>query len=191
MPHHRLPLALGVSSSICSRLSLAPRRRRVRARSMSSIAEYFKRIDVELHQRRMMTGSFRDFRFRRCHPHRRQSHLEDADQHLPRQSRHQDRQCAVCPRHCGARRARGNKTRAHRRTVRDARTHRADPANRPSLKATNDTSYTIIRSPKRSQPRAASARDSWPVIDVTRRSIEETAATVIDLYRAHRLKFIE
>jgi hypothetical protein len=28
------------------------------------------------------------------------------------------------------------------------------------------------------------------VIDVTRRSIEETAATVIDLYRAHRLKFI-
>jgi regulator of PEP synthase PpsR (kinase-PPPase family) len=34
------------------------------------------------------------------------------------------------------------------------------------------------------------ARYSWPVIDVTRRSIEETAATIIDLYRAHRMKFI-
>ncbi|RFB78047.1 pyruvate, water dikinase regulatory protein [Methylovirgula sp. 4M-Z18] len=30
----------------------------------------------------------------------------------------------------------------------------------------------------------------WPVIDVTRRSIEETAAAIIDLYRAHRMKFI-
>ena len=30
----------------------------------------------------------------------------------------------------------------------------------------------------------------WPMIDVTRRSIEETAAAIIDLYRAHRLKFI-
>jgi len=34
------------------------------------------------------------------------------------------------------------------------------------------------------------AERSWPVIDVTRRSIEETAAAVLDLYRAHRLKFI-
>ena len=30
----------------------------------------------------------------------------------------------------------------------------------------------------------------WPVIDVTRRSIEETAAAIIDFYREHRLKFI-
>ena len=30
----------------------------------------------------------------------------------------------------------------------------------------------------------------WPTIDVSRRSIEETAAAVLDLYRAHRLKFI-
>jgi regulator of PEP synthase PpsR (kinase-PPPase family) len=34
------------------------------------------------------------------------------------------------------------------------------------------------------------AQNSWPVIDVTRRSIEETAAAILDLYRAHRLKFI-
>ena len=30
----------------------------------------------------------------------------------------------------------------------------------------------------------------WPAIDVTRRSIEETAAAIIDLYRTHRMKFI-
>jgi [pyruvate, water dikinase]-phosphate phosphotransferase / [pyruvate, water dikinase] kinase len=34
------------------------------------------------------------------------------------------------------------------------------------------------------------ARHNWPVIDVTRRSIEETAAAIIDLYRSHRLRFI-
>ncbi len=34
------------------------------------------------------------------------------------------------------------------------------------------------------------ARHGWPVIDVTRRSIEETAAGILDLYRDHRLKFI-
>lgn len=30
----------------------------------------------------------------------------------------------------------------------------------------------------------------WPLIDVTRRSIEETAAAILDLYKEHRLKFI-
>lgn len=34
------------------------------------------------------------------------------------------------------------------------------------------------------------ARRGWPVIDVTRRSIEETAAAILDLLRDHRLKFI-
>ena len=34
------------------------------------------------------------------------------------------------------------------------------------------------------------ADKGWPTIDVTRRSIEETAAAILDLYRAHRLKFI-
>jgi regulator of PEP synthase PpsR (kinase-PPPase family) len=34
------------------------------------------------------------------------------------------------------------------------------------------------------------AERRWPMIDVTRRSIEETAAAIIDLYREHRLKFI-
>ena len=34
------------------------------------------------------------------------------------------------------------------------------------------------------------AEHGWQTIDVSRRSIEETAAAVLDLYRAHRLKFI-
>jgi len=34
------------------------------------------------------------------------------------------------------------------------------------------------------------AERGWPTIDVTRRSIEETAAAILDLHRAHRLKFI-
>ena len=34
------------------------------------------------------------------------------------------------------------------------------------------------------------AQHGWPMIDVTRRSIEETAAAIIDLYKEHRLKFI-
>ena len=33
-------------------------------------------------------------------------------------------------------------------------------------------------------------RQGWPTLDVTRRSIEETAAAIIDLYRGHRQKFI-
>ena len=30
-------------------------------------------------------------------------------------------------------------------------------------------------------------RHNWPIIDVSRRSIEETAAAILDLYRLHRL----
>jgi [pyruvate, water dikinase]-phosphate phosphotransferase / [pyruvate, water dikinase] kinase len=34
------------------------------------------------------------------------------------------------------------------------------------------------------------ARYNWPIIDVTRRSIEETAAAIIDLYGKHKMRFI-
>jgi [pyruvate, water dikinase]-phosphate phosphotransferase / [pyruvate, water dikinase] kinase len=37
------------------------------------------------------------------------------------------------------------------------------------------------------QSRRLFTRQGWPVIDVTRRSIEETAAAIIELHRAHRL----
>lgn len=35
------------------------------------------------------------------------------------------------------------------------------------------------------------AQYGWPVIDVTRRSIEETAAAILDLYKEHKMKFID
>ena len=38
------------------------------------------------------------------------------------------------------------------------------------------------------QSRRLFAQNGWPVIDVTRRSIEETAAAIIDLYRVHRAR---
>jgi len=38
--------------------------------------------------------------------------------------------------------------------------------------------------------RKLSAKYGWPLLEVTRRSIEETAAAILDLYREHRLKFI-
>lgn len=40
------------------------------------------------------------------------------------------------------------------------------------------------------QARRVFDRYNWPVIDVTRRSIEETAAAIIDLYRTHRLSIL-
>ncbi|SDR62694.1 hypothetical protein SAMN05444161_0585 [Rhizobiales bacterium GAS191] len=61
-----------------------------------------------------------------------------------------------------------------------------------SLNAASDTSYVDrdAVAEEIAASRRLCARHSWPVIDVTRRSIEETAATIIDFYRAHRLKFI-
>lgn len=41
------------------------------------------------------------------------------------------------------------------------------------------------------QSRRLFAENGWPIIDVTRRSIEETAAAIIDLYKAHRAKLAE
>ena len=54
--------------------------------------------------------------------------------------------------------------------------------------------FSVLRDITRAEEIAMSrrlfARNSWPIIDVTRRSIEETAAAILDLYRDHRLKFI-
>jgi regulator of PEP synthase PpsR (kinase-PPPase family) len=61
-----------------------------------------------------------------------------------------------------------------------------------SLKADDDTDYVDRDrvAEEIAQSRRLFARRGWPVIDVTRRSIEETAAAIVDLYRDHRLKFI-
>jgi regulator of PEP synthase PpsR (kinase-PPPase family) len=61
-----------------------------------------------------------------------------------------------------------------------------------SLNADDDTSYVDREAVAEeiAASRRLFARSGWPVIDVTRRSIEETAAAIIDLYRDHRLRFI-
>ena len=58
-----------------------------------------------------------------------------------------------------------------------------------------DSQTAICRSRRGRRRRSRSSRRlfaerNWPTIDVTRRSIEETAAAILDLYREHRLKFI-
>lgn len=61
-----------------------------------------------------------------------------------------------------------------------------------SLKADEDTAY-VDRDAVAEEvalSRRLCLRHHWPIIDVTRRSIEETAAAILDLYRDHRLKFI-
>ncbi|TNC11396.1 kinase/pyrophosphorylase [Methylobacterium terricola] len=61
-----------------------------------------------------------------------------------------------------------------------------------SLKADDSSSY-VDRDAVANEiatSRRLFARNRWPVIDVTRRSIEETAAAIVDLHREHRLKFL-
>jgi [pyruvate, water dikinase]-phosphate phosphotransferase / [pyruvate, water dikinase] kinase len=61
-----------------------------------------------------------------------------------------------------------------------------------SLKADEDTTYIDKSSiaEEVALSRRLCARNHWPMIDVTRRSIEETAAAVVELYRDHRMNFI-
>jgi [pyruvate, water dikinase]-phosphate phosphotransferase / [pyruvate, water dikinase] kinase len=61
-----------------------------------------------------------------------------------------------------------------------------------SLRAEEDTAYVDRESvaDEIAMSRRLCGRHRWPMIDVTRRSIEETAAAILDLHREHRLKFI-
>jgi len=61
-----------------------------------------------------------------------------------------------------------------------------------SMRADDDTDYVDRDrvAEEVAMSRRLCARHNWPMIDVTRRSIEETAAAILDLYRDHRLKFI-
>ena len=61
-----------------------------------------------------------------------------------------------------------------------------------SLKADDDTAYVDrdAVAEEIAASRRLFQRHNWPSIDVTRRSIEETAAAILDLYRDHRLRFI-
>jgi regulator of PEP synthase PpsR (kinase-PPPase family) len=61
-----------------------------------------------------------------------------------------------------------------------------------SLNADTHTEYVdrVAVAEEIAASRRLFAEKGWPTIDVTRRSIEETAAAILDLYREHRLKFI-
>lgn len=61
-----------------------------------------------------------------------------------------------------------------------------------SLNASDNTTYVDKSSVTEeiAQSRRIFERNSWPVIDVSRRSIEETAAAILDLYKQHRLAAI-
>jgi regulator of PEP synthase PpsR (kinase-PPPase family) len=61
-----------------------------------------------------------------------------------------------------------------------------------ALNATQDSPYVDRESvaDEISRSRRLFAERGWPVIDVSRRSIEETAAGILDLYRAHSMRFI-
>ncbi len=61
-----------------------------------------------------------------------------------------------------------------------------------SLRAEEDTAYVDRDSvaDEIAMSRRLCGRHRWPMIDVTRRSIEETAAAILDFHREHRLKFI-
>jgi hypothetical protein len=61
-----------------------------------------------------------------------------------------------------------------------------------SLKASDDSPYVDPDAvlAEITASRRLFARNGWPMIDVTRRSIEETAAAILDLLRDHRMTFI-
>ena len=59
-----------------------------------------------------------------------------------------------------------------------------------ALNADHETPYVdrVSVAEEIAHSRRLFAQNGWPTIDVTRRSIEETAAAIIDFYKAHRLK---
>ncbi|MCI0598344.1 MAG: kinase/pyrophosphorylase [Beijerinckiaceae bacterium] len=61
-----------------------------------------------------------------------------------------------------------------------------------ALNASPDSPYVdrVLVAGEVSRARRLCAEQGWPVIDVTRRSIEETAAAVLDFYKIHQMKFI-
>jgi regulator of PEP synthase PpsR (kinase-PPPase family) len=61
-----------------------------------------------------------------------------------------------------------------------------------TLKAEAETEYVdrVAVAEELTASRRLFMERGWPIIDVTRRSIEETAAAILDLYRVHRMKFI-
>ena len=131
------------------------RRRSGPARSTSSTRDYFKRIDALNYTMMHDDGQLpRRSRERRRHPGRHQPHLEDADLHLSRQSRHQDRQHPARARHPAAAAPRRGQEAAGGRARREPRADRADPAEPPP-----DAERARRTAPMSTRPRW---RRRWP-----------------------------
>ena len=118
------------------------------------------------------------------------AHVEDADQHLPRQPRLQGRQYPAGGRKPAAAGAVRLAPSAGGRP--DHRARAADPGPpQPPAVARTRRPRPPMSMPSGSTREVAFARrmfadNGWPVIDVTRRSIEETAAAVINLLQRTR-----
>jgi hypothetical protein len=61
-----------------------------------------------------------------------------------------------------------------------------------ALQANSETEYVdrVAVAHEVNDSRRMFGERNWPIIDVSRRSIEETAAAILDLYREHKQKFI-
>ena len=117
-------------------------------------------------------------------PRRRLAHVEDADQHLSRQSRLQGRQYPA-----GGRKPAAGSLFALRHPLVVGLTtapRRLIEIRRNRLLALNQATETAYVDEEKVARELAFARrvfadNGWPVIDVTRRSIEETAAAIMRL----------
>ena len=151
-------------------------------------ADYFRRIDALNFTMLHDDGHLpRESQRRRHRPGRHQPHVEDADQRsISPIAASRPPTCRWCPA-CRCRRSsRAPSNGLRGRPGGERRAHRASPPE-PRARArriiTSTTMSTARRSPPRSPRRAQlCARHGWPIIDVTRRSIEETAAAIIRLY---------
>ena len=57
-----------------------------------------------------------------------------------------------------------------------------------TLKETENTSYTNLKKIKREieEAKRTFAKYKWPIIDVTRKSVEETAASIIKIHEIYK-----
>jgi regulator of PEP synthase PpsR (kinase-PPPase family) len=156
-------------------------------------AEYFKRIDAMNFTLMHDDGQLPDdLNEADVVPHRGEPDLEDPTSIYLANRGLKTANIPLVP-GCRPRRGRDRPQAARRRPRRLAGAHRQIRQNRLlSLRADEDTAYVDRDSVAEeiAFSRRLCARHHWPMIDVTRRSIEETAAAILDLYRDHRLKFI-
>ena len=180
------PLVLGLSRYLGAPLST-----RVGAQYALD-TDYFNRMDALNYAIGHDDGQGgQDLEQRRRGPGGRLADLQDADLHLPGPPRACGRpmcrwcRAAQCRRSCSTlkRRSRGRAD----RLARPADPDPPQPAAQPEREPREHLRRHRRRARRRSSPaRRLFERQGWPVIDVTRRSVEETAAAVINILTGGR-----